>query len=495
MKSKRPLRTTIMMIMAFTLCGMIVAAGSGTAGIDNNKVTLDKVHDKILTIPEELKKLEIKDSYYVLITLEEYVQEISIEKSHDIKVIAKKGYGDEKEKDCYNINIITGVTPPPPLQHTITATAGSGGSITPSGAVVVDHGANQTFTITPSTGYLIAGVVVDGSSVGAVASYTFTNVSADHTISASFAINTVTFTITASAGAGGSISPPGNVAVSSGANQAFTITATNSGYHIADVLVDGVSQGAISSYTFTNVTANHTIAASFALNNIYPSPPPPPPPPMPPYPPELVQKIVQLETRVQSLESDQAKLEGELARVRVDQMIQIQKLKAQIESVQDQAQQQIERLNYRIATVQSEAATERKRLQDNIDHLSGDVENKTRSLQSEIQRVERRAADEISRLERTIQLSQQQEQQDVRRLEQQMATMQSETDRRILLLDVKLQGVRQDMSLVTSRITALESQTSQLKEQVSDLKAKVFNLQMRVVALETKLTKLVILDP
>lgn len=72
----------------------------------------------------------------------------------------------------------------------------------------------------------------------------------------------VNYTITASAGAGGSINPSGSVSVPLGGNKVFTITA-NAGYAIADVVVDGVSQGAISTYTFSNVTANHTITASF----------------------------------------------------------------------------------------------------------------------------------------------------------------------------------------------------------------------------------------
>ena len=147
--------------------------------------------------------------------------------------------------------------------HTITATAGANGSISPSGSVTVNHGGSQTFTITANTGYHVADVLVDGVSVGAVTSYTFTNVTANHTIAASFAIDT--HTITATAGANGSISPSGSVTVNHGGSQTFTITA-NTGYHVADVLVDGVSVGAVTSYTFTNVTANHTIAASFAID-------------------------------------------------------------------------------------------------------------------------------------------------------------------------------------------------------------------------------------
>ena len=146
---------------------------------------------------------------------------------------------------------------------TINASAGANGTISPSGAVVVNSGANQTFTITPDAGFAVQDVLVDGVSVGAVTSHTFTNVTANHTISATFVANT--FTITASAGANGSISPSGSVSVNSGANQSFTITA-NAGFHVADVLVDGVSVGAVTSHTFTNVTANHTISASFAID-------------------------------------------------------------------------------------------------------------------------------------------------------------------------------------------------------------------------------------
>src|SRR2546427_311984 len=162
-----------------------------------------------------------------------------------------------------NSGFTIGTTNCPPSTFAISASGGSGGSISLSGPVTVNSGANQTFTITPDTGYHVADVLVDGSSVGAVTTYTFTNVTANHTIAASFTINT--YAIAASAGANGSISPSGNVLVTYGANQTFTIT-PDTGYHVADVLVDGSSVGAVTSYTFTNVTANHTVAASFAIN-------------------------------------------------------------------------------------------------------------------------------------------------------------------------------------------------------------------------------------
>ena len=71
--------------------------------------------------------------------------------------------------------------------YTIKATAGAGGSISPSGNVSVREGRDQTFTITPDKGYAVANVKIDGKSIGAVKSYTFENVRRNHTIEVSFA--------------------------------------------------------------------------------------------------------------------------------------------------------------------------------------------------------------------------------------------------------------------------------------------------------------------
>ncbi len=143
---------------------------------------------------------------------------------------------------------------------TITASAGANGSISPVGKVTVAEGANQTFRITPSPGYKLASLTVDGSSLTPATSYTFSKVTRNHSISAAFA--PITHTITSSAGEHGSINPSGTVTVNQGANRHFAITA-DTGYHVKNVVVDGVSKGAISSYTFTTVEANHTIRASF----------------------------------------------------------------------------------------------------------------------------------------------------------------------------------------------------------------------------------------
>ena len=70
--------------------------------------------------------------------------------------------------------------------HTIRAISGLNGSISPSGWTSVRHGWDQTFAITPDKGYAVAKVLVDGKSVGSVKSYTFKNVTKDHTIEVVF---------------------------------------------------------------------------------------------------------------------------------------------------------------------------------------------------------------------------------------------------------------------------------------------------------------------
>ncbi len=105
--------------------------------------------------------------------------------------------------------------------------------------------------------------VFSGWSDGCSGTATTCHVTMNGNVSVKATFNLNTYTITASSGAGGSITPSGSVSVLSGANQGFTIT-PNNGYSIAGVIVDGVSQGAISSYTFPAVIANHTISATFA---------------------------------------------------------------------------------------------------------------------------------------------------------------------------------------------------------------------------------------
>lgn len=147
-----------------------------------------------------------------------------------------------------------------PEELSITASAGEGGSISPSGTVKVKYGDDKSFTITPDEGYDIKSVVVDGQDKGKITSYTFEDIKEAHSISATFVKKT--FKITASAGTGGKISPAGTSTVSYGDDKTFTMT-PNEGYKVEAVVVDGVNKGAITSYTFEDVKKAHTISVSF----------------------------------------------------------------------------------------------------------------------------------------------------------------------------------------------------------------------------------------
>jgi len=148
--------------------------------------------------------------------------------------------------------------------RTLTYTAGSNGSITGDSPQTVDYGSDgSAVTAVPSTGYHF----VNWSDSSTANPRTDTNVTDNISVTANFeATAPTTYTITPSAGSNGSISPSGATTVNSGDNQTFTITA-NSGYHISDVIVDGSSVGAVSTYTFSDVTANHTISATFAITS------------------------------------------------------------------------------------------------------------------------------------------------------------------------------------------------------------------------------------
>jgi uncharacterized repeat protein (TIGR02543 family) len=117
-----------------------------------------------------------------------------------------------------------------------------------------------TLATTSRTGYTFNGWFTAVSGGTEVTAATIVKTASNHTLYAQWTINT--YTITASAGTGGSIDPSGIVSVIYGNDQSFTITA-DTGYRINNVVVDGTSEGAVSSYTFENVATDHTIAASF----------------------------------------------------------------------------------------------------------------------------------------------------------------------------------------------------------------------------------------
>lgn len=149
-----------------------------------------------------------------------------------------------------------------PIRHTITATSGDYGVIDPEGDIIVDQGADQVFNVTPYEGYEVEDVVVDGASMGALESYTFSNINTAHSIEAFFKIKT--YQITTKTDGNGSFSPEGPVLVNHGSDQAFIIT-PDSGYKVKDILIDGISEGKISVYNFSKIIKDHSISALFEL--------------------------------------------------------------------------------------------------------------------------------------------------------------------------------------------------------------------------------------
>ena len=146
--------------------------------------------------------------------------------------------------------------------YTLTPSAGANGTISPNTPVTVTQGGSQTFTFTPATNYEVDDVKVDNVSVGFSGNqYTFTNVTANHTINVTFKLKQ--YTLTPTAGANGTISPNTPVTVNHGGSQTFTFTPA-ANYEVDEVKVDDVSVSfSGNQYTFTNVTADHTIHVTF----------------------------------------------------------------------------------------------------------------------------------------------------------------------------------------------------------------------------------------
>jgi len=138
-----------------------------------------------------------------------------------------------------------------PTTYTISATAGTGGSISPSGSTSVTEGSNKSYTITANAGYKIADVKVDGSSIGVSSTYSFSGVSSSHSISA-------TFTSAASLCVEG-------VMLGDGGSGTLKSGVTKSGYGITVSMP--ISSSCVSGTTVT-ASYNFTSAKTVSLENV-----------------------------------------------------------------------------------------------------------------------------------------------------------------------------------------------------------------------------------
>jgi hypothetical protein len=153
-----------------------------------------------------------------------------------------------------------------PIPYIVTASAGTGGTINPSGSMTVNYGSTKSFTLTPSANYSISSV---GGTCGGTPSgntYTTKAITTSCTVQATFVVKpTTTYTVTASAGTGGSISPSGTIAnVTSGTTRTFSVTPSTN-YNISSV--GGTCGGTRSGNTYTTkaITGNCTVQATFVV--------------------------------------------------------------------------------------------------------------------------------------------------------------------------------------------------------------------------------------
>ncbi len=147
------------------------------------------------------------------------------------------------------------------LLQTISVTQTANGVIAP-GTTTIVNGATQSFSITPNPGFIVDSVFADGIyRPDLTTSVTFTNVTASHTLTATFVAPTYTITVTQ--GANGVIAPGTSVVAVHG-TQSFSIT-PNAGYHLDSLIVDGVRVPGAASYTLTNLRAPHSLRASFVV--------------------------------------------------------------------------------------------------------------------------------------------------------------------------------------------------------------------------------------
>jgi len=143
-----------------------------------------------------------------------------------------------------------------------TPSSGANGTISPNAPVAVTSGGSVTFTATVNTGNTVDSWSLDTKSVQTGGTkYTLSNITANHAVKVTF--KPLVYTITASAGANGSISPSTPQTVTYGSNLTFTATASY-GYTAASWTVDGkLAQTGGAQYPLKNVTANHAVKVTF----------------------------------------------------------------------------------------------------------------------------------------------------------------------------------------------------------------------------------------
>ena len=189
-------------VKTFTLTIEVTEAGAGTLvltapdtskgpQLDKLAIVLTKTADEAdltelqtaITNAEAILNAADKDKYSAAALVE--LQEL-VNAGKQLTTASSQADVDAKKAE------ITAKTADIQTQFTITATAGNGGTIAPTGATKVYKGTSKAFTITPNEGYHVDSLTVDGTAVNVVTEYTFSDVTANHTIAVTFAKDAVT---------------------------------------------------------------------------------------------------------------------------------------------------------------------------------------------------------------------------------------------------------------------------------------------------------------
>lgn len=235
-----------------------------TVTLDAAEVTLawDKVQDPIVTGYKLYAGTESRtygQPVFVGDVSEYHLIDVPEGQNIFFAVTAHDAYGNEsaysEELPCFSV---------------VLSKTGNG-LVNPNTTTIDSLGMQQSFMFYPSQGYKISSIQVDGVYAGIPSAYTFFNITSNHTLSVNFSsvtqppqdTYTITVSSTATKGAGGYILPA-TTTVNSGESQTFNFIVTKKGSIVSNVIVDGKSVGKPSSYTFTNITANHNISVVFS---------------------------------------------------------------------------------------------------------------------------------------------------------------------------------------------------------------------------------------
>lgn len=174
--------------------------------------------------------------------------------------------------------------------HTVTVVVTGSGEVSPPGPVVAEDGTVVTLAFSPAPGHRLAAVRVEGVGVSVSgSSLTLDALSADRLVEVVFEplsadeLLPTSWTVTTTAGPGGTVEPAGAVEVSHGGNLTVRFVAAED-FQVEDVRVDGISVGAVSVYALRNVTAPHAVSATFSAvppEETEPGGGTPPEPPLP----------------------------------------------------------------------------------------------------------------------------------------------------------------------------------------------------------------------